>query len=118
MSFDETWHDNHTLVRLHCDGNDCWGEVARQMPECRIAGHPDTQHIALEFLLQPRDGAQRPVGLPLLLHVHQWRLHCDPATGRCHAWSWLPPKLTQDLLRRCHLRVRTPTLSPSSDMSE
>ena len=33
MSFDETYFDDTSRVRLHCDGPDCWVEI-RGKPPC------------------------------------------------------------------------------------
>ena len=102
MSFDETYFDDISRVRLHCDGPDCWVEVRRKL----LGQMPGPAEVDLEFLLQPRDSAQRPVGGPLLLHVQHLQLTDDPQTGTEHAWKWLPPRLTPELLARCHLRLR------------
>jgi len=113
MSFDETYFDDTARVRLHCDGPDCWVEI-RQKPAvsdgCGRTGTDMQSEVDIEFLLQPRDSAQRPVGGPLLLHVQHCRLTDDSRTGSEHAWSWLPPRLTPELLGRCHLRLRRDTL--------
>ncbi|MFM8474884.1 MAG: hypothetical protein ACKOEO_03695 [Planctomycetaceae bacterium] len=110
MSFDATYFDDTSRVRLHCDGPDCWVEI-RWKPPCPGPGRTE---VDLEFLLQPRDAAQRPVGGPLLLHVQHLQLTDDPETGTEHAWKWLPPRLTPELLARCHLRLRNDTLGANS----
>jgi len=106
MSFDETYFDDTSRVRLHCDGPDCWVELRQKPGGC----DPCAVGVDIEFLLQPRDSAQRPVGGPLLLHVQHLQLTADAETGTGHAWKWLPPRLTPDLLARCHLRLRRDTL--------
>lgn len=102
MSFDETYFDETSHVRLHCDGPDCWVEI-RQKPVDRIQ---ISRQVHVEFLLQPRDSAQQPLGEPILLHVQHVQLTYDPKTHTEHGWRWLPPRLTREFLARCHLRLR------------
>jgi len=108
MSFDETYFDDTAKVRLHCDGPDCWVEIQHK------TNTPESLSVNLEFLLQPRDHAQRPVGTPMLLHVQHCQLSHDPRTQAALAWNWLPPRLTPELLKRCHLRLRRDILSQNS----
>ncbi len=79
----------------------CWADV-RHNSDAGV----DVEEMELEFLLQPRNEAQLPIGPPLVLHVERYRIDCDQQTRVCNAWSWLPPRLTPDLLRRCQLRLR------------
>lgn len=110
MSYDETYHDDHTLLRIHCDGPDCWADVDYHTPQAS-----DVVQLELEFLLQPRNAAQLPVGSPLLLHVQPFRLKCDVNQKRCHAWAWLPPALNPEVLGRCHVRLAWPKLDSSCE---
>jgi|GEM_PF-1186130 len=111
MAFDQRYFDDQTQVRLHCDGPDCWAEILRsssgQTSECST-DEAQQLRVELEFLLQPRDNAQRPVGPPLLLHSLPLQLTPRPQTGWLHAWAWLPPLLTPPLLKKCHLRLQLP----------
>lgn len=111
MGFDQRYFDDQTRVRLHCDGPDCWAEIQRHSAaagdDCSV--NPlQPLGVNLEFLLQPLDNAQRPVGPPLLLHTEHFELMRNPQTGWLHAWAWLPPRLTPLLLQRCHLRLQFP----------
>ena len=112
MSFDETYFDSIARVRLLCSGPECRVEIQQKT----IAGqHPE---VDIEFLLQPRDQTQCPVGRPLVLHVQHCQLHDDPRTGAAHAWYWLPPALTPALLKRCHLRLKRDRLPRPSQHCE
>ena len=109
MALDQQYFDDRTRVRLHCDGPDCWAEILRRSSSQTSAGSVDEAQqlrVELEFLLQPRDNHQRPVGPPLLLHSLPLQLTPMPQLGWLHAWAWLPPLLTPQLLKRCHLRLQ------------
>jgi hypothetical protein len=111
MGFDQRYFDDDTRVRLYCEGSDCWAEIRRRAValcgECSVDPLQELG-VELEFLLQPRDNAQRPMGQPLLLHTEHFRLQQDQRTGWLYAWTWLPPQLTPLLLTRCHVRLQFP----------
>jgi len=111
-SFDEHYFDNHTEVRIHCEGTGCWVEVESQ---CRKPSR--SVPFELQFLLQPRAENQLPVGPPLLVHQERFELRCDPRTGRGTCWGWLPAKLKPELLERCHLRLVSTKLNLPSELN-
>ena len=112
MSYDETYYDKHALVRVHGDGHECWADI-----EFRPETPADSVNVELEFLLQPRNKVGLPVGGPLLLHTQTFRLLQSAKGKRFHAWAWLPPRLTPDVLKRCHLRLRSPKLGDTTSQA-
>lgn len=109
--FTSPYYRDDVRLYIHCTGAGCTVDVAQPIKNRCLAYH-------LELLLQPTDPQGWPWGSVRLLY----EADIPMSEGRWSIWSRgfhrLPFRLSPDLLRRCHIRLKCNTVrSPGEQLS-
>lgn len=109
--FTSSYYRDQLRLFVHCTGAGCTVDVAQPVEDCCPAYH-------LELLLQPTDPHGWPQGSVRLLYEADITMSGDCWSTWSRGFHRLPFRLSPELLRRCHIRLKCNTVrSPGEQLS-